>query len=52
MGGNLVLIQKECEGKLKNIIEDFDKWLKFWFEWIHPWTNIKDNSNRVVWTRC
>lgn len=32
------------------IIEDFDEWGDFWFDWLRPWKSIDVNQRRLIWT--
>lgn len=51
MGGNIILMQKGSNRTVKELIEDFDEWISFWFKWTKPWSNLEVNTNRVIWTR-
>ncbi|KAL6537767.1 hypothetical protein OROMI_025410 [Orobanche minor] len=48
-GGNLILIQSSTDKTVKRLLEEFDEWCSFWFEWIRPWSEIDVNQYRMVW---
>lgn len=51
LGGNLLLIQASSNIPIKDLIEGFDEWSSFWFDWIRPWRETDVNQHRLVWTR-
>lgn len=51
IGGNLILLQSMSDKSTREVIEDFDEWVAFWFDWVRPWNNLDVNLNRSVWTR-
>lgn len=52
MGGNLILIKISISEKSTGeMLEDFDEWTSYWFEWVRPWRDIDVNQYRSIWTR-
>lgn len=51
LGGNLILIQSSNNVPIKELIEGFDEWAEFWFDWIRPWRATDVNQHRLIWTR-
>lgn len=33
------------------MLEEFDEWGAYWFDWLRPWRDIDVNYNIVIWTR-
>lgn len=50
LGGNIILLHSVCDYNTSSLVEDFDEWINYWFEWVRPWEEIDVNTNRVVWT--
>lgn len=51
LGGNLILIKSMTDKATRTILEEFDEWRGYWFEWTRQWTDIDVIQNREVWTR-
>lgn len=51
MGDNVVLIQSRMRNNIKELLEDWDEWIRYWFEWVRPWKPIDVCHKRLVWTR-
>lgn len=51
IGGNLILLQSTSDKSMRELIEDFDEWVAYWFDWVRPWNNLDVNLNRSIWTR-
>lgn len=50
LGEKAILLQSIGDKSIKNLVEDFDEWVSFWFEWVQPWKAKDVNSHREVWT--
>lgn len=50
LGGNSILLQSIGDKSAKELLDDFDEWVAFWFEWVRSWKVIDVSSTRAVWT--
>lgn len=51
LGSRLVLLQSGSDTKTEEVLEGFDEWTSFWFDWWRPWSPTDVNRSREVWTK-
>ncbi|KAL8466470.1 hypothetical protein ACS0TY_035523 [Phlomoides rotata] len=51
VGDNAVLIHNLSNIPMKELPNEMDEWLSYWFEWHRPWKEKDVCHRRLVWTR-